>query len=188
MRLATTLLFVFLASCSTLLKPPQDSPPPAEPIPPAAASVRPAAEPIPPAAASVAPAAKPSTPAKAPSPAPAATARKPDAPAAPKQAGPAPLDLKTLEQQLRETKAIGVMTKLSLKNQVDDLLEQFRAYYQGRLKTTLADLRRPYELLLMKVLAVLQDGDPALASKINASREAIWGILADPNKFATVGA
>jgi hypothetical protein len=31
---------------------------------------------------------------------------------------------------------------------------------------------------------VLQDGDPALAHAINASREAIWGILSDRDKFA----
>ena len=127
--------------------------------------------------------------AKPASPVPPVATRKPEAPAAvaTKPAAPAPLDLKTLEQQLKETTAIGVMTKISLKNQVDDLLEQFRDYYQGRLKTTLAELRRPYELLLMKVLAVLQDGDPARARAINASREAIWGVLADPNKFAKVG-
>jgi hypothetical protein len=77
-----------------------------------------------------------------------------------------------------------VLTKLSLKNQVDDLLEQFRDYYQGRLKTTLAELRRPYELLLMKTLSLLQDGDPALAKAIHASREAIWAILSDRDKFS----
>ena len=42
--------------------------------------------------------------------------------------------------------------RLTLKNQVDDLLDQFRAYYQGKLKTTLADLRRSYDLLVLKVL------------------------------------
>ena len=47
--------------------------------------------------------------------------------------------------------AIGVMTKLTLKNQVDDLLDQFRMYYQGKLKTSLAELRRSYELLVLKV-------------------------------------
>jgi hypothetical protein len=36
------------------------------------------------------------------------------------------------------------------------------------------------------VLALLQDSDPPLASAIAASREAIWGILADREKFATV--
>jgi hypothetical protein len=101
-----------------------------------------------------------------------------------KPAAPPPLDLKSLEQRLKETNAIGVLTKLSLKNQVDDLLEQFREYYQGRLKTTLAELRQPYELLLMKALALLQDGDPALAKAIYASREAIWAVLSDREKFA----
>jgi len=90
------------------------------------------------------------------------------APVAPHAAAPA-LDLTSLEQRLKDTKAIGVFTKLSLKNQVDDLLAQ---------------LRQKYDLLLLKALSVLQDGDPALASAISASREAIWGILADPHKFS----
>jgi hypothetical protein len=96
------------------------------------------------------------------------------------------LDLKSLEQRLTDTNAIGVLTKIALKNQVDDLLDQFRAFYQGTLKTSLAELRRPYDLLVLKVLALLQDSDPSLASAIVASREAIWGILADRAKFATV--
>ena len=87
---------------------------------------------------------------------------------------------------MRETKAIGVMTKITLKNQVDELLDQFRMFYQGKLKTTLAELRRLYDGLVLKVLALLQDADPPLAKAIASSREAIWGILADPVKFATV--
>jgi hypothetical protein len=97
-----------------------------------------------------------------------------------------PLDLASLETRLKETKGIGILTKIALKNQIDDLLGQFRAFYQGKLKTTLAELRRPYELLLLKVLALLQDTDPALASALVASRDAIWGILSDPAKFATI--
>ena len=97
-----------------------------------------------------------------------------------------PLDLALLEQRLRETEAIGVFTKIALKNQVDDLLNKFRAYYQGRTRTSLAELRQPYDMLLLKVLSLLQDGDPGLARAIVASREAIWGMLADPNKFATL--
>jgi hypothetical protein len=97
-----------------------------------------------------------------------------------------PLDLTALKTRLKETKAIGVFTKIALKNQVDDLLDQFRAYYQGQIKTTLAELRQPYDRLLLKVLALLQDDDPELARAIVASREAIWSILADPAKFATL--
>jgi hypothetical protein len=118
-------------------------------------------------------------------PQPAKTASAPAVTAAKPAAAP-PLDLKSLEARLRETSAVGVMTKLTLKNQVDDLLDQFRAFYQGKLKTTLAQLRQSYDRLVMKVLALLQDADPPLANAIASSREAIWGILADPVKFAAV--
>ena len=96
------------------------------------------------------------------------------------------MDLNALKEQLKETRAIGVLTKLSLKNQVDDLLQQFRDFYKGKAKVTMAQLRRSYDVLLMKVLSLVQDADRQLASAIVASREAIWGLLADPKKFATL--
>lgn len=98
----------------------------------------------------------------------------------------ASLDLESLEQRLRDTKAIGVFTKLSLKNQVDDLLDSFRAYYKGKAKPQLPDLRQRYDLLLMKLLTLLQDSDTRLAADIRSSREAIWDILKDPKKFAEI--
>ncbi len=97
-----------------------------------------------------------------------------------------PLDLDLLEQRLRETKAIGVFTKLALKNQVDDLLDKFRDFYQGRSNTSLAQLRQPYEMLILKVLALLQDSDPALARDLVESREAIWKVLSDREKFTSI--
>ena len=121
---------------------------------------------------------------------PPAPAAQPAAKAAPPPDGARPkappLDLATLEQRLKEARAIGVLTKITLKNQVDDLLDQFRAYHQGKLKATLAELRRAYDALVLKVLALLQDGDQALATAVAASREAIWGILSDRAKFATI--
>ena len=120
----------------------------------------------------------PTSPAAKPAPPPTAAASAPMAPPA--------LDLNALKEQLKETKAIGVFTKLSLKNQVDDLLQQFRDYYQGKTKVTMAQLRRSYDLLLMKVLSLLQDAEPKLAAAIVSSRETIWGLLADPKKFATL--
>jgi hypothetical protein len=96
------------------------------------------------------------------------------------------LDLKALEQRLRDTHAIGLFTKLSLKNQVDDLLAQFKAFHQGRASVTLAQLRQKYEQLLLQVVSLLQDHDPSLANAVSSSREAIWGILTDPKKFANI--
>ena len=94
--------------------------------------------------------------------------------------------MKTLEEQLKNTKAVGFFTKITLKNQVDDLLDRFREYYEGRSKLTMTDLRRSYELLMMKVLSLLQNEDQGLASAFVSSREAIWGLLADPKRFATL--
>jgi hypothetical protein len=99
------------------------------------------------------------------------------------QPAPAPLDFKSLGTRLRETRAIGMLTKLSLKNQADDLVAAFRAYHKGQGKATLAELRRSYDMLLLKVLSLLQDSDPSLARDVVQSRAAIWGILADPRKF-----
>ena len=112
--------------------------------------------------------------------------RKDDIPSLAASSKAPPLDLASLERRLKETGAIGVFTKITLKNQVDDLLDRFRAFYQGKLKTDLADLRRSYDLLVLKVLSLLQDSDQALATAIVASREAIWGILSDPAKFAKI--
>ena len=94
-----------------------------------------------------------------------------------------PLDVAALKARLRDTNAIGVFTKLALKNQVDDLLQQFRAHYLSGQKTSVAAMRQPYDMLVLKVLALVQDRDPPLARTIAESREAIWGILADPEKF-----
>jgi len=96
------------------------------------------------------------------------------------------LDLASLEQRLRDTRSIGLFAKLSLKNQVDDLLSQFRAYYRAQGKPPPTPLRQRYDGLLLKVITLLQDGDAPLASAINSSREAIWGILADPDKLSKI--
>jgi hypothetical protein len=110
-------------------------------------------------------------------------AAKPQPVAAP----PAPtLDLASLEQRLKDTRAIGVFTKLSLKNQVDDLLGDFRAFYKAAHVRPSPELRQRYDLLLLKVLSLLQDGDPPLAAAIASSKEAIWNILADPDKLAKI--
>jgi hypothetical protein len=94
--------------------------------------------------------------------------------------------LNSLEQRLKDTRAIGVFTKLSLKNQVDDLLGDFRSFHKGPSQTPTAVLRQKFDLLILKVLSLLQDADPSLASAISSSREALWQILIDPNKFSKI--
>jgi hypothetical protein len=159
------------------------------PTPPRAEPPKPAPETTAPTVAT-APKPTPASPAAPASPRPAAPA-PPARPAAPPSAAPPPatsakaptLDLGSLEKRLRDTKAVGVFTKLSLKNQVDDLLEQFREFHTSRDQSMLTKLRQNYDLLLLKVLSLLQDGDPALARDVSSSREALWSILVDPDKF-----
>jgi len=97
-----------------------------------------------------------------------------------------PLDVTALRARLQDSNAIGVLTKLALKNQVDDLLGMFRAYYQSGRKANVASLRQSYDMLVLKLLALVQDVDPPLARTVLASREAIWGSLVDPEKLHSV--
>jgi hypothetical protein len=155
-----------------------------EPVAPQPVASQPAATPVRTSAPQPARAAVKPPPVK-PVPQPVLEGAAPIAPAvaAPRVAAAAPpLDLDALKARLRATKAIGVFTKISLKNKVDDLMKQFSEHYQGK-KPPLAELRRSYDLLMMKVLSLLQDTDQTLASEVVSSREAIWALLADEKKF-----
>jgi hypothetical protein len=93
------------------------------------------------------------------------------------------LDVAALKARLRETKAFGMFTKIALENQMDDLVKQFRALHEGGKGTSVATLRAPFDALVAKVVGLLQEGDASLARVIAGSREAIWDILSDPDKF-----
>lgn len=95
-------------------------------------------------------------------------------------AAPPTLALSEIEQRLRDTHAIGVFTKLSLKNQIDDLLGQMRAYHLKQTSASLPELRQRYDALLQRVIDLLRGGDASLARDISSSREAIWTLLTDP--------
>jgi hypothetical protein len=171
--------------------PPATTPSPVEPDPSKSAT---AAAPAPPKEAASTPPPSPPPAARAPPKAPPPSPAEPKAPANPPAVAAAPaappaaptLDLDGLEQRLRDTPAIGVFTKLSLKNQVNDLLGQFREFHDGKINVPLTDLRQRYEQLLLKVVTLLQDSDEPLAKAVASSREAIWGILADPKTFAKI--
>jgi hypothetical protein len=94
------------------------------------------------------------------------------------------LDLSSLFTRLRKTNAINLRTKVAVKHESDDLLEQFRAYHRQRGVVELADLRRSYDSLFHKLHSLLEDADPPLARDIDQSRAAIWELLADPRKFS----
>lgn len=173
LRAPAFLLLTLAAGCASLASAPGErvgaAEAPGAPASTAAATPRPATR----------------APVAAAAPAPAAPTTAAARPAAAAEPGPQ-LDLPGLEKRLKETDAIGLFTKLSLKNSVDDLVEKFRAYHGGRQPPTLADLRPSYELLIMKVQSLIQKDDPTLADDVARSREVIWSVLADKRKFATI--
>ncbi len=92
------------------------------------------------------------------------------------------MDLRSLETRLRETRAIDPIAKLKLKGQIDELLGRIREVHETGASENVGALRQPYERVIGSIQAKL-DRDPALASDIVSSREAIWAVLSDPQKF-----
>jgi hypothetical protein len=94
------------------------------------------------------------------------------------------MDLQELEKRVRATRAMSVFQKLELQKEVNELVAQFRQAHSGR-STEVSTLRRPYERLIASIQSRL-GRDPQLAGEISASREAIWGVLTDRTKFASI--
>jgi hypothetical protein len=94
------------------------------------------------------------------------------------------MDLQELEKRVRATRAISVFQKLELQQEVNELLARFRQVHSGQ-TSEISTLRRPYERLIASIQSRL-GRDPQLAGEISASREAIWGVLTDRTKFASI--
>jgi len=93
------------------------------------------------------------------------------------------LNLAELESRLRDTTAIGAITKLVLGNEASDLMNRFRAQHLDGRTAGVASLRQPYNMFILKLLALTQDRDPNLARSLSDLREVIWGALTDPKTF-----
>ena len=82
-----------------------------------------------------------------------------------------------LVERMKETDAIGVITKLSLKNQVDDLLDQANDIKEndGDVSEDKTELREDFEGLILKTVTLLNKGeDFILAEDIYQAREQLW--------------
>ena len=105
----------------------------------------------------------------------------------PPSAPPAPaMDLDRLEDRLRHTKALGLFTKLELKGQVEDLVDELEIYHQSKSNLSLEQLEEHFNLLVMKLLLLLQDDDPQLHHEIASARPTLWIALSDPVQFSTI--
>jgi hypothetical protein len=88
---------------------------------------------------------------------------------------PAPqFDMDTLIERLKQTQAIGVLTKLVLRSDVTDLINEVKLYKKTKGSTRqLERIKAHFNGLLLKVLALLND-DPRLAQDIQSARDNLW--------------
>lgn len=93
------------------------------------------------------------------------------------------VNLDNLRSSLRETDAIGFMTKLSLKHQLDSLLDSFGDYHKRQGDQTLPALHQQFAELLDSTLSELRGKDTQLYWKLRNAQEQLWQILSDPGTF-----
>lgn len=95
------------------------------------------------------------------------------------------LNLTQLEDRLKDTKAISPFKKLSLKGEIDGLLEQVRQAHLNGGKAEVTKLRPQYNAMIDKIYGLLGK-DPQLGQDILASKQAIWNLLSDQTQFASL--
>jgi len=105
-------------------------------------------------------------------------------------------DLDDLVGRISSSKSLGFFTKISLKNDIDNLLAELRDHHDKFDNTSgndssdstqhesLQQLRERYDVMVHKLVVLLQDKDAELVKSIDDGREQLWAVLADRKKFA----
>lgn len=89
----------------------------------------------------------------------------------------AAIDMEILTSRLKGTKAIGLFTKLAIRSDVTDLMDDVKRYRKkSMLAAKMKEIRNSFEGLLMKIVALLEE-DPDLSRDLYVGRESIWKSL-----------
>jgi len=96
------------------------------------------------------------------------------------------LDVPTLRVRLKDTPAIGLIAKVRLKGEIEDLMGDLAAFHAGRAPQSLDSLHERYRTLVVRVVGMLEHGDAALAHDLDASTDHLWATLTDPGQFASL--
>jgi hypothetical protein len=89
-----------------------------------------------------------------------------------------------LLQRFSDSKAVGVFTKLSIKNNITHLNQSFGTYHQGKRPPTIEELRESYDLMVQEIMVLIQNKDPVLARDLYETRLLLWSYLVEPDKYA----
>jgi len=86
-------------------------------------------------------------------------------------------NVQVLEDRLKKTRAIGIFTKLAIRNDIMDLVDEIRTYRKkAQLQNRLKEIRSSFDGLILKIMALLED-DPALSRDLYTNRELLWNSL-----------
>ncbi|MDQ6969878.1 MAG: hypothetical protein Q9M16_05165 [Mariprofundus sp.] len=87
------------------------------------------------------------------------------------------VDINILKKRLRKTSAIGFFTKLAIRNDLIDLMDEIKKYRKKSVPgDKLDEIRASFDGLLLKLIALL-DEDPDLSRDLYVGRELIWKSL-----------
>jgi len=87
------------------------------------------------------------------------------------------VNFNVLKERLKNTDAIGFFTKLAIRNDIVDLMDNIKRYRKhAMLKAKMTEIRRSFDGLLLKIIALLE-GDPKLSRDLYVGRETIWESL-----------
>ena len=93
------------------------------------------------------------------------------------------IDLESLKNSIRKTDAIGLAEKLSLKRDLDRLVEKLQAFHEGSEADNIEKMESSFHKLINKTLTLLRSEDPDLHQRISATRSQLWSLLRDPKTF-----
>lgn len=96
------------------------------------------------------------------------------------------VDLRTLTAALRDTKAVGTMTKIRLRNDINRVLGRLERWHGNKSRFTLDQLEEQYHMLLMKIATLIHDDDLVLHQQLCNAWAGIWLDLKDPDRFRQV--
>ena len=89
----------------------------------------------------------------------------------------ASFDLKQLKLSLRKTPAIGIWAKLTLKAELDAILEDVDRSRSDPRSHGFENLKNRFFALVDETASKLNAGDPGLSNRISSSRGEIWEAL-----------
>lgn len=95
-------------------------------------------------------------------------------------------DFGALETKIRNTDAIDLFSKISLKYEISSLIDEMARSHETKNAAGFTKQRERFEKLVDRTVIMLRKGDISFAKEVEDSREALWQILNSPEKLLAI--